>query len=126
MMPTTMVRVFAGALSVLLLVLVTGLSGLATDSAKADTHTDANDKPHGHREKSQEKVLSNGQAEEAHRESQEAAQETGYRALGAHVHGIGELNVAIDGEALLVELISPAMDLVGFEHAPRTEAQRCG
>ncbi|MCF7994732.1 MAG: DUF2796 domain-containing protein, partial [Chromatiaceae bacterium] len=47
-----------------------------------------------------------------------------YRQQGAHVHGVGQLNVAVDGSALLVELISPAMDLVGFEHAPRNEAQR--
>jgi hypothetical protein len=50
--------------------------------------------------------------------------ESGYRALGAHVHGVGALNVALDGDTLLVELISPAMNLVGFEHPPRTAEQR--
>jgi hypothetical protein len=43
---------------------------------------------------------------------------------GAHVHGIATLNVAVDGNQLLIELDSPAMNIVGFEHAPRTEEQR--
>lgn len=51
-------------------------------------------------------------------------QQTGYREQRAHVHGVGQLNIAVEGDLLLIELISPAMDLLGFEHAPRTEAQR--
>jgi len=43
----------------------------------------------------------------------------GYREHGAHVHGAGDLNVAVDGSALLVELHGPAANLVGFEHPPR-------
>ncbi len=41
-----------------------------------------------------------------------------------HVHGVGQLNVAVDGDLLLIELISPAMDLLGFAHSPQTETQR--
>jgi hypothetical protein len=48
----------------------------------------------------------------------------GFREHGAHVHGVGSLNVALEGDALLIELISPAMDLVGFEHPPRTAEQQ--
>jgi hypothetical protein len=47
-----------------------------------------------------------------------------HRQQDAHVHGIAELNVAVDADALLVELNSPAMNLVGFEHPPHTEAER--
>jgi hypothetical protein len=43
---------------------------------------------------------------------------------GAHVHGIATLNVAVDGSQLVIELDSPAMNIVGFEHPPRTEEQR--
>jgi hypothetical protein len=43
---------------------------------------------------------------------------------GAHVHGIAELQVAVDGAVLKLEFYSPLHDLVGFEHAPRTEAQK--
>jgi hypothetical protein len=43
---------------------------------------------------------------------------------GAHQHGAGELTVALDGQELVVELISPLDNLVGFEHAPTNDAQR--
>ena len=39
----------------------------------------------------------------------------------AHVHGQGTLNLAIEGNELLVELIAPAHDIVGFEHAPSSD-----
>ena len=47
-----------------------------------------------------------------------------HREHGAHVHGVAELNVAVDADALLVELNTPAMNIVGFEHPPRTAEQR--
>ncbi|EIC19405.1 DUF2796 domain-containing protein [Thiorhodovibrio frisius] len=43
-----------------------------------------------------------------------------HRQQDAHVHGIGRLNLALDGPALHLELISPAANLVGFEHPPTT------
>ena len=43
---------------------------------------------------------------------------------GAHEHGAAELTVALDGQALIIELISPLDNLVGFEHAPANDAQR--
>lgn len=39
------------------------------------------------------------------------------RELGAHEHGHGELNIAIEGQALAIELHVPGADIVGFEHA---------
>ena len=33
-----------------------------------------------------------------------------------HVHGAGKLNVAIEGDAVSIELSAPADDIVGFEH----------
>jgi hypothetical protein len=47
-----------------------------------------------------------------------------HREHGAHVHGIGQLNVVQDGGTLLIELISPAANIVGFEHAPKTAEQQ--
>ncbi|WLH78752.1 MULTISPECIES: DUF2796 domain-containing protein [unclassified Pseudomonas] len=41
--------------------------------------------------------------------------------LGAHEHGVGRLNAVLDGQTLELELDSPAMNLVGFEH-PATSA----
>ncbi|VVO31242.1 DUF2796 domain-containing protein [Pseudomonas fluorescens] len=44
--------------------------------------------------------------------------------LGAHEHGVGRLNAALDGQTLELELESPAMNLVGFEHAATTDADK--
>ncbi len=45
------------------------------------------------------------------------------RQHGAHVHGEGAMNVAINGETVLIELVSPAANILGFEHMPGTEAE---
>ncbi len=44
--------------------------------------------------------------------------------LGAHEHGHAQLNLALEGQSLELELESPAFNLIGFEHAPSTDAQK--
>jgi hypothetical protein len=44
--------------------------------------------------------------------------------LGAHEHGVGRLDAALDGKTLALELQSPAMNLVGFEHAATSDADK--
>ncbi|WP_455824022.1 DUF2796 domain-containing protein [Pseudomonas graminis] len=44
--------------------------------------------------------------------------------LGAHEHGVGRLNAVLDGQALELELDSPAMNLVGFEHLATTASDK--
>ena len=44
--------------------------------------------------------------------------------LGAHEHGVGRLNVVLDGKTLALELQSPAMNLVGFEHVATSDADK--
>ncbi|NYT46564.1 MAG: DUF2796 domain-containing protein [Candidatus Methanofishera endochildressiae] len=39
--------------------------------------------------------------------------------LEAHVHGLSEMTLAIEGKSLEIQIISPAMNLVGFEHKAR-------
>jgi len=51
------------------------------------------------------------------------AEDRGQRSHDAHEHGVGELNIAIEGNSLHIELESPAMNLVGFEHQPRDKQQ---
>jgi Protein of unknown function (DUF2796) len=41
-----------------------------------------------------------------------------------HVHGNVTLNVAVDGTTLSIELAAPAINVVGFEHVPRTPDER--
>ncbi|MEO1132659.1 MAG: DUF2796 domain-containing protein [Cyanobacteria bacterium J06639_1] len=45
------------------------------------------------------------------------------RQFDSHVHGITNLNVAVEGNTLAIEMDSPAANIVGFEHRPETEAQ---
>lgn len=40
-----------------------------------------------------------------------------HASLGAHEHGVASLNLAIDGNQVMLELDSPAVNLLGFEHA---------
>ena len=46
------------------------------------------------------------------------------RQLDAHTHGYGELNVAIDGQKVALELNSPAFNIVGFEHSSETDKDK--
>lgn len=46
-----------------------------------------------------------------------------HREHGAHVHGMAALNVAVEREAVHLELHSPAANIVGFEHAPASTAE---
>jgi hypothetical protein len=47
-----------------------------------------------------------------------------HREMGAHEHGRGTLNVAIEGSRLSMELEVPGADIVGFEHAATTSKQK--
>lgn len=47
--------------------------------------------------------------------------EEGFIQHEAHVHGSVEMNIAQDGHDLLIEITSPGMDIVGFEHHAESE-----
>ena len=47
-----------------------------------------------------------------------------YRHHEAHEHGVAHMNVALDGNDIFIEFISPAANIVGFEHHPRNESQK--
>lgn len=46
------------------------------------------------------------------------------RGHGPHQHGIGQLSLAVEGNAVEIEITAPGADIVGFEHAAETEADR--
>lgn len=46
------------------------------------------------------------------------------RAAGAHLHGHGTLNIAVEGQHILMELQVPGSDVFGFEHAAESEAEK--
>ena len=53
-----------------------------------------------------------------------AASEGEHREHEAHEHGRGMLDIVAEGEELVVEFRIPAANVVGFEHAPRDDAER--
>lgn len=46
-----------------------------------------------------------------------------HRQHAAHAHGIAALNLVLEGDEVHIELESPAANIVGFEHAPSSEAE---
>ncbi|WP_043310354.1 DUF2796 domain-containing protein [Pseudomonas sp. ML96] len=65
--------------------------------AQADSHEHVHDHDHAHEE---------------------------HGSLGTHEHGVASLNVALDGQTLEIQLESPAMNLVGFEHEAKSDADK--
>lgn len=45
-------------------------------------------------------------------------------AQAAHVHGAVTVDLAVEGSTLVIDLEAPLESLLGFERAPRTEAER--
>ena len=46
------------------------------------------------------------------------------RQQDAHEHGVGTLNLAIEGDRVLIELSGPMASFVGFEHAPESATEQ--
>jgi Protein of unknown function (DUF2796) len=53
-----------------------------------------------------------------------AADKTAPEQHPAHQHGAATLQVSFDGRALRIALEGPSDNLLGFEHAPRNDAQK--
>lgn len=47
-----------------------------------------------------------------------------HREAGAHEHGRGALNMAIEGNEIELELVVPGADIVGFEFKPKSDADK--
>lgn len=47
-----------------------------------------------------------------------------HRQHEAHVHGKAELSLLIDGDTVAIELKSPALNMLGFEHEPKTNEEK--
>lgn len=45
-----------------------------------------------------------------------------HRQHDSHMHGIATINMALEGDEVHIELDSPAVNIVGFEHAPSSDA----
>lgn len=67
--------------------------------------------------------LATGAAAHSH-EHDHAHDHAEHGSLDAHEHGAAQLNVVLDGKMLHLQLDSPAMNLVGFEHAAKSDADK--
>ena len=56
--------------------------------------------------------------------AQAADQATEHASLGKHEHGIASVNIALDDRTLEIALESPTMNIVGFEHAASSAADK--
>ena len=63
-------------------------------------------------------------AQAANHEHNHAHTHEEHASLDAHEHGVASLNVALDGQTLEIQLQSPAMNLVGFEHEAKSDADK--
>ena len=50
-------------------------------------------------------------------------QAVGSAGLDAHIHGLSELTIAVENQTLAIEIKSPAMNIVGFEHRAVTQKE---
>ena len=46
------------------------------------------------------------------------------REMDAHEHGVGELNIAVDGDTVAMEFHAPGADIVGFEYEAKSAEDR--
>jgi hypothetical protein len=46
------------------------------------------------------------------------------RQVGAHEHGVSTLNIAFDGNVMMMELEAPGADIVGFEYEAETDEDK--
>jgi hypothetical protein len=42
----------------------------------------------------------------------------------AHEHGLAHMNLVVEGQKLEIELLTPLANVISFEHAPETDAQK--
>ena len=62
-------------------------------------------------------------AQEHHHADHEYEHEHSH-SLGAHVHGVATLNIALENQQLEMQLNSPAMNILGFEYKPSSAADK--
>ena len=94
--------------------------------AEHDHHDHAHHDHHGHNEKSHTDESAHNHAHDHHDHGKtEVTNEfEQMHSHDSHVHGHVEMTIAVDAKQVNVSLTSPLMNLVGFEHAPKTEQQK--
>ena len=101
----------------------------ATDSAHEEEETHAEDEhdaedhhDEGEHDADEHHDEDEHDADEHHDEDEHSADE--HRELGAHEHGAAELTVALSGNEVAINLQTPAFNVLGFEYAPTSDAEK--
>lgn len=63
-------------------------------------------------------------ADHKHHEHKHDHEEKQSKQLSAHEHGVAKMNIAALGKEVQIQLESPAFNVVGFEHQPKTKKQK--
>ncbi|TVP54911.1 MAG: DUF2796 domain-containing protein [Halomonadaceae bacterium] len=98
------------------------VTGLILTASGALAHNDHGHHHHSHGEAQQEKKGHHGNGGHSHDHKHDHDHDEG--SLGAHVHGQANLQLALEGTGVDLFFSSPAVNLLGFEHRPETDAQK--
>lgn len=85
------------------------------------------DHDHGHDHKHEEHDHSSKKADhnhDHHDHDHDHDHSNEKRHHGAHVHGVGELKIAIVDNGIQLAITVPGSDIVGYEHAARSDAEK--
>jgi len=88
-------------------------SAFASDGHGHDQHHDG----HHHEDHHTEEAPHGDHHENAHQHNE-------VESHAAHEHGVAELDIVLEDGQVQIELRSPAMNIVGFEHRPENKKQR--
>ncbi len=69
-------------------------------------------------------ILFSGAVLASDNKNDDHSHEKEHRQHDAHVHGAAKLTIVSEGKELLIELHSPAMNILGFEHSPKNDQQK--
>ena len=98
-------------------IMFSACSDRGASSAETNTHADA-DHSHAHNDEEHHKDADVNAADKDRSKVSET------RSADSHTHGGASLAIVLEGSQLIVELDSPLYNVLGFEHAAETAAQK--
>ena len=106
--------------------LIMACSNHHEDTHSGDHHDGAHKADHdvSHKTQKRDEALPNSSANSGVDDhADEAEHDHERRSADAHTHGGAEVAIVLDGNDVTIELDSPLYNILGFEHAPETDAQ---
>lgn len=101
--------------------LTMGLTACGNTEHKGDHQDDRKDGTRHETSHNEKPVIETGHDDDHTKQNDDT---TTMRQADSHVHGDALLALALDGNTLVIELESPLYNLVGFERAPQSDAEK--